>query len=993
LIFGELMNKEDLTKYYNKFKFGEDIYHRLMAHRVREILLVSSFYDAFIFEQDGRFSEQLFGEYSQLNLTAVPRITSVPTAEEALSEFRKQDFDMVITMLNVGSLSPFEMAREMKVERPDVPIFLLLNVQADAARIDKSKPEAAAIDDVFLWSGDSKVFLAMIKFVEDSLNVAQDTELGLVRVILLVEDSIFYYSRFLPLLCNEMMLQVQLLLSDELNDVQKNYRMRTRPKILMAHDYEHAIELCETYREYLLCVISDIRFSRGGEIDERAGIELVKYLKRAKFDLPLLLQSAGGDIADEAKALGTAYIDKNSPSLIQELSDFIHYNLGFGDFIFRDETGEVFGEAANLAEFEARLHDIPERSLIFHSRRNDFSTWLIARGEIQVAREIRPIKIADFADVEKVREFLISVFMSVREKRQHGKIVDFNKGNLDIGREVIRISEGSIGGKGRGIAFLNALLAAVEIENRYEGISVRIPRSAFIGTREFDDFIKNNHLRGRLLEERRCDEQIVSSFLAGEVSEQLRERLSIYLDHVRTPLAVRSSGLLEDSQAQPFAGIYKTYMLPNNSPDKQVRLNQLIEAVKLVFASLCLSEARSYADLMNYSIEEERMAVIIQEVAGKRHGDYFYPHISGVAQSYNYYPTSYTKQEDGVALLALGLGEWVVGGKNAFRFCPRYPKMEALSAEELIRGSQREFYALDMQRQTFDLSSGEQATLATLDLAEAERHGVLDRLASVWDYEDKRFRSGLNYRGLRVITFADILNYDSIPLASLLDEILDIGEHAFGVPVEIEFAVTLGESAQEMATLYLLQIRPLVSLDRDLKNFTGEIDKNEVFLFSEEAMGNGVIEGIRDIVIVDPMKFDRTKTLEIGEEVRKLNLRLRAEGREYILIGPGRWGSRDRFLGIPVKWAEIDMAKVIVEVGLEDFQVESSQGTHFFHNIVATGAGYFNIPFHAEKGYIDWEWLRAQAPAEISEYLIHIQRAEPFIVNMFGRSGNATIKR
>ncbi len=985
------MNKEDLNRYYTKFKFGEDIFHQLMQIKIRDILLVSSFYDAFIFEQDGRFSEQLFGEYHQLNLTSVPRITSVPTGKQALSMVRKRKFDMVITMLNIGEITPFEMARKIKANFPSMPVFLLLNVRADAAHIDKSSPEMAAIDDVFLWSGDSKVFLAMIKYVEDLLNVEHDTRVGLVRVILLVEDSIFYYSRFLPELCNEVMLQVQLLLSDELDDVQKNYRMRTRPKILMAHTYEDAIEICEKYRDYLLCVISDIRYSKGGRIDEQAGVDLAKYIEAANFDIPVLLQSSDESSAKIAKELNINYICKNSPSLIQELSDFIHWNLGFGDFIFRDEIGEEFGRASNLAEFEARLHEIPEKSLLYHSGRNDFSTWLIAHGEIQVARKVRPIKVSDFADVSKIRDFLIGVFMKVRDKRHRGKIVEFRERNLDLRQEIVRLSQGSIGGKGRGIAFLNALLAAMDLETRFPKLRVVIPRSAFIGTGEFDEFVRSNGLRAKMAGDRRSDERIKADFLAGKVSGKLRSRLSILLDHVRKPIAVRSSGLLEDSQAQPFAGIYQTYMLPNNHPDKAVRLEQLIDAIKLVFASTCLGEARAYIDLMNYSIEEEKMAVIIQEVAGKRHGDYFYPHISGVAQSFNYYPTSYTKQDDGVASLALGLGEWVVSGKRVFRFCPKYPKMDIIPLEEIMKNSQREFYALNMKAENFDLTLGEYVTYATLDISVAEEHGVLNHLVSVWDFSDRMFRDGLGYSGQRVLTFADIMKYDYIPLPDFLAEILDIGKLAFGVPIEIEFAVTLGESDGVDSVFHILQIRPLAVSGGENIEFDGEINKNSLLIYAEEAMGNGILDELRDIVYVDPDKFDKLKTIEILEEIKAINLQMRDEKRGYILIGPGRWGSRDRFLGIPVRWSNIDMARVIVEAGIEGFVVDSSQGTHFFHNLVATSAGYFNVPFGSKTNFIDWEWLASQHVDKRTNFLVHIRREKPFVVKMFGQAGVATI--
>ncbi len=987
------MDKNELFKYYNKFKFGEDIFHRLMPVKIREILLVSTFYDAFIFEQDGRFSEQIFGEYHRLNLTSAPRITSVPTGKEALEIIMQRDFDMVITMMHIGEVTPFELAKEIKQIRPTTPVLLLLNVQSDVARIDKSSPELQNIDDVFLWSGDSKVFLAMIKFIEDQLNVEHDTEVGLVRVILLVEDSIFYYSRFLPELYKEVMLQVQRLLSEELNDIQKNYRMRTRPKILMAHNYEDAVRICEKYSDYILSVITDIRYSRGGEDEDCAGLELARYLKKRGFDMPILVQSSQENIREEAEKLNVSFINKYSHNLLSELSDFIHHNLGFGDFVFRDGKGNDIAKASTMTQFESLLHEIPEHVLLFHAHRNDFSRWLIAHGEIQVARKIKPLKVADFGSSEEIRTFLIKVFQDVRNNRGRGRIVDFEKSNLDLESEITRLSQGSLGGKGRGIAFLNALLTTIEFEEKFPDIKVRIPRTAFIGTREYDEFIRDNDLQEKIIGREIDDEKVKECFVEGEISNELRARLMFYLKYVDDPIAVRSSGLLEDSLAQPFAGIYQTYMLPNIDPDSSVRLEHLENAIKLVFASTCLNEARGYIERINYRTEEEKMAVIIQAIAGRRHGDYYYPHISGVAQSYNYYPTSYVKNKDGVASIALGLGEWVVTGKNVYRFCPKYPRIDILPPEDIAKNSQTQFYAINMTSQDFDLMEGETATYSVLDLKTAENHGTLKHLASVWDAEDRRLRDGIEYPGQRVLNFADILKYDYIPLADILTELLEIGELAFGVPVEIEFAVDLRDEPEEKSTFYILQIRPLsVHADRILE-FPDEIDKSKLWLYTEQGMGNGVIDYLNDIILIDPDKFDKTKTMDMLEEIKSLNQKMVTEGREYILLGPGRWGSRDRLLGVPVKWADIAGAKVVVETGIEGYSVDASQGTHFFHNLVAMNAGYFTVPYKSGENFIDWEWLKKREIVERTEYFIHVRSEKQFVVTMYGQAGVATIKK
>ncbi len=993
------MEKKELYRYYNKFKYGEDIFHRLMPAKIREILLVSTFYDAFIFEQDGRFSEQVFGEYHQLNLTSVPRITSVPTGKEALDMLAERNFDMVITMMHIGEVTPFELAKQAKNRRPNMPVLLLLNVQSDTSLIDKTSPEMEFIDDVFLWSGDSKVFLAMIKFIEDMINVEHDTEVGLVRVILLVEDSIFYYSRFLPELYKEVMLQVQRLISEELNDVQKNYRMRTRPKILMAHTFEDAVEICEKYRDNLLCVITDIRYPKGGEIDERAGIELTRLLKDRGYDMPILMQSSQDQMSEEVAKLDVGFIRKYSPSLLQELSDFIHYNLGFGDFIFRDAEGNQFAKASTMHEFEAMLHEIPDEVLLYHSGRNDFSRWLIAHGEIEVAKGIKPLTIADFKDSEAIRSFLINLFQKVRNIRSRGKIVDFEKSNLNLDSEITRLSQGSLGGKGRGIAFLNALLTTMEFDTRFPDVRVKIPRTVFIGTQEYDRFIRDNCLLvsslGHNSDEgaKIQDEEVKRRFVEGDISEELRSKLVVYLEHIDEPIAVRSSGLLEDSLAQPFAGIYQTYMLPNNHTDPNVRLKNLETAIKLVFASTCLEDARGYTRRIHYRTEEEKMAVIIQTIAGQRHGDYYYPHISGVAQSYNYYPTSYVKNNDGVASIALGLGAWVVSGKNVFRFCPKYPKIDILPPEDIVQNSQRQFFAINMAKGDFDLMSGEEATYSILDLQTAEDQGALRYIASVWDVQDKRIRDGIDHPGPRILNFSNILKFDYIPLAQILTELLEIGELAFGVPVEIEFAVDISDNSNEKSIFYILQIRPLsVHSDRILTP-PEEIDHSKLWLFTEKGMGNGVIDYLRDIIFIDPDKFDKTRTIEMLEQIKLLNGKMNSENREYILIGPGRWGSRDRLLGVPVRWSDIDCAKVVVETGIEGYYVEPSQGTHFFHNLVAMNAGYFNVPYVSEMSFIDWEWLKSQEIIGKTEFFIHIRREKPFVVKMFGQAGIATVKK
>ncbi|NLN34437.1 MAG: hypothetical protein GX157_00300 [Candidatus Cloacimonetes bacterium] len=988
------MKMEELNYYYNKFKFGEDIFHQLMHKRVRDILLVSTFYDAFIFEQDGRLSEQIFGEYRALNLSTAPRITSVPTGEEALQKLKTHSYDLVITMMRIGEIGPFELARRIKEQNPDLMVLLLLNVASDYLIWENHVEERRYIDDVFLWNGDTKLFLAMVKSVEDSLNVEYDTAHGLVRVILLVEDSVHYYSLFLPSLYSVIMKQTQKLIEEEVSDINKHFRMRVRPKVLIAHNFEDAARLYEKYREYMLCVISDVRYKVNGELDAHAGFKLIRQIMEKSRDLPMILQSSETENRAMAHELGVHYLNKNSKHLFMDLREYMVYNLGFGNFIFRNPEGDILDEAANIAEFEDKILKIPVESLEFHSRFNHFSNWLIAHGEIQIAKKIRPIKIEDFASRDELRQFIYQVFRSVRIEKNRGKIINFDAVSLSEMNQIIRLTEGSLGGKGRGLAFLNALLCTMDYESKFENTAISLPSTAIIGTNEFDLFIEHNKIMEQI--QGKSDEEIDAVFMEGELSKILVKRLQIYLEHIDYPIAVRSSSLLEDSQAQPLAGVYRTYMLPNNHPDISHRLRQLTDAIKLVFASVFLCDARNFLDAMDYKAEEEKMAVIIQETVGSLQAEkYYYPHISGVAQSYNFYPTSYMEHADGMANIVLGLGKAVVEGKQNYRFCPKYPAIDILPPEEMMRNSQKEFYALDLGKVDFDLTQGDEITLAHLKLKEAEKHGSLRFLTSVWDYENYRLSDNLHDKGLTVLTFAGILKYDCFPLAKIVDELLEIGEIALGIPVEIEFAVNL-DSAKSNAgkpTFYILQIRPLSVSAEAYHIDAGKLNKSNLLMYTENGMGNGVIRDLKDVIYLDPQRFDKTRTLEMQSEIERFNDQMAQAGKHYILIGPGRWGSRDRFLGIPVRWPQINRAKVILETGLKDFMVEASQGTHFFHNLVAMNVGYFNIPYLSATDFVDINWLKAQQSKERGEFFVHLEFDDPLLIKMDGKTGLAVIEK
>ncbi len=987
------MFQKDLNYYYNKFKFGEDSFHNLMKNRVHEILLVSTFYDAFIFEQDGRLSEQIIGEYRQLNLSTAPRITSVPTGKQALNILEKRSFDLVITMMRIGNITPFELSKRIKEKHPDLPILLLLNIQADISLVKQNENKVKYIDDVFLWNGDTKLFLAMVKQAEDKRNVEYDTKNGFIRIVIIVEDSIIYYSMFLPLLYAEILQQTQLLISEELSEVNKRLRMRARPKVILVHNYEDAIKYLKKYKEYLVGIISDVSFLKKGKIDTKAGIKLINKIKMEDYDIPVILQSSEIENEKKAKELGVDFLHKQSKTLLHDLKKIIKRHLGYGDFIFRNRKEKEIGRARTIWEFENKLRTISEESLVYHAERNQFSGWLVAHGEILVAKKIRPIQIKEFRNTQELRKHLLETFRLVRQSRTRGKIINFEPSALNEVDHVIRLAEGSLGGKGRGLAFLNALLVTMEFEKHFPEIKISLPSTTIIGTSEFDIFIAKNNIGEWIIT--KSDKEIQKIFIDGELSPEIIKKLKIYIKKIDFPIAVRSSGLLEDSQSQPFAGVYNTFMLPNNHPDKKVRLRQLMDAIKLVFSSVFLKCARSYIESINYKPEEEKMAIIIQKMVGNNFCGNFYPHISGIGESYNFYPTSELEICDGVALLAMGLGKSVVEGEQNYRFCPKYPKIETIPQEEMIRYSQKYFYAINMDCKDFNLLEGDECTFNRMRIKEAEKHGSLKHLVSVWDYQNNRMVDGLSAKGMKIVTFADILKYNYFPLAKIIEQILKIGEKAMGVPVEIEFAVNLTKDVENniYPTFYVLQIRPLTINMQEVTINPDSINKDSLLLYTENGLGNGIIKNIYDIIFIDPDKFDKTKTVSMREEISYLNEKMKNEDRDYVLIGPGRWGSRDRFLGIPVKWADIYKAKIIVETSFDDFIVDASQGTHFFHNLVAMNIGYFHIPYHSETDFISWDWLKKRNIVEKTNYFIHVKMEHPMVVKMDGRKGVGIISK
>ncbi len=983
IIYSFIMDLKELNEYYNKFKFGEDNFHNLMQYRVKDILLISTFYDAYIFEHDARLSEQIVGEYHQLNLTTVPRITSVPNGEEALKALETGRFDLMITTMRPGETSPFDLSREVKRLYPGLPILLLLTVKSDIQLLQNRGTDLGGIANVFLWNGDSKMFLAMIKYVEDAKNAPYDTENGLVRVILLVEDSINFHSLYLPLLYTEVMEQAQRLITEEMNDNNKYYRMRTRPKVLLARTYEEALSLYEKYREYLLCVISDVQYRKGKELDPQAGIKLLTLLKEKDAHLPMILQSSVKENLEQARLLGVDFFHKKSSQLLGDLRKFILGRLGFGDFVFRTPGGTEIARAEKPLDFERILPTIPEESLLYHAKRLEFSSWLIAHGEFQIARNLRVVMPEDFSTLEELRKHLIEVFRTARIEHNRGRLLAFDPTNLNQEEIIIRLGRGSLGGKGRGLAFLNALLVTTELEKRFADLRIRIPITCIIGTSEFDFFLRSNNLYEiRNIED---DKLIKESFLKSRFPDRMKAQLRQLLEKASYPLAVRSSGLLEDSQSQPFAGVYQTYMIPNSQDSLEARLEELCSAIALVYASVFLMDTRRYIEGLNYIIEEEKMAVIIQEVVGRRHGDLFYPHFSGVAQSYNYYPIGNMEPNEGFAIAAMGLGKYVVEGEKAYRFSPKYPGVEIKSSKDQFKDSQVEFFAVDLKNKNVNLLEGEEAALKRLDLYDAEMHGTLKHCASVYDDANDRIEPGIDKPGPRIVNFANILRFKYIPLAETIEMILNIVKEAFGSPVEIEYAIDLNKDENGKASFYLLQIKPLLGEAQDFNIEMDEFNKDDILLYTEKGMGNGIIKGIKDIVFVDKEKFNKTKTVEMTDEIERINNKLQDQNKQYVLIGPGRWGTRDRFIGIPVTWPQISNAKIIVETSLQGFPLDGSMGSHFFHNVTSMNVGYFTVHYDRSDSYIRWDILDKLEVVEELKYIKHVRFKDPLTIRMDGK--------
>ncbi len=974
----------DEIKFDYKPKY--QIFHELMIKRINNVLLVSSYYDNFILEEDGRLSDQIFEEFHNLNLRTLPVITRVATASEALNLLKEQTFDLVITMRRLGDIDVFSFGSQVK-EIQKIPVVLLLNNPADVPYLpDVSSGEG--IDKIFLWNGDSTVFVAIIKHLEDKMNVERDTRVGLVRVIIVIEDSIRYYSIFLTNMYSEIMKQTHRLISEGVNDYYHLLQMRTRPKILLASNFEDALRYYDDYKQYVIGVITDARFPREGILDESAGLTFIKIIKKDNPTLPIALQSSNEKNRIRAESLGVFFINKFSRKLLKTIRSYMLNYLGFGDFKFRLSDGTEVSRAKNILELERAIATVPEESLIYHGSNDHFSGWLMNRGEFDIAQRIKPRKVSEFSKPEELRKFLLSAVNSILTEKTGGVINDFSRESFHPSIRFTRLRPGSLGGKGRGIAFLQFLLNSFLLSDELsETISIRIPKTFVIGTDEFDHFMDDNEELYDVALSDASDVDIKKSFLKAKLDVKLVKDLRFILRTLLGPLSVRSSSLLEDSQFQPFAGVFETYMLPNNQ-DLKTRVKLLCNAIKLVFASSFLKQAKSYAESTGQSVDESKMAIVIQQVVGRiRPNNLSYPCFSGVATSYNYYPIGdYMLPEDRIVFLAAGLGKTIVDGGLTYRFSPKYPEISFYSTQDqMFENSQKQFFAIDLDSKSTSFERGEDSFLVNSSIFDLDPE-TLQNIADTFDHNDQAIKPGYRGDGAPVIAFSNQLKYGGVPFAKLFTKILQLGEQTMGSSVEIEFAGNFQQVRGKKTTFYLLQIRPYTQYEVILDEEKEGVPENQILIKSCLASGNRIISDIHDIVYVKPEAFDKLKTLKMVSEIGEINKRLKRKGTPYILIGFGRWGTFDSSLGIPVKWHHISGVQVIIEAGLKDFQVEHSQGSHFFQNITTANIGYLFINYKSKEDTIDWQWLLEQeSVVEDMVYFRHVRVQNPFYVRIDGR--------
>lgn len=985
-----------MFKNIKQLYFKDTSFADLMKHRIYNILLYASKYDSFMLEEDGRIDEQIFNEYTALNLRYPPRFTLVSNEKDANDRLRERDYELIISMPSGDSINPFEWAKEVKTHYPNIPIVVLTPFSKSVSKRIANE-DLSAIDYVFSWLGNPDILLAITKMLEDKMNVEEDVKSVGVQVILFVEDSIHFYSSILPHLYKCVFKQSLSFMTEALNEHEQMLRMRGRPKILFARTYEEAMSIYKKYKDNMLGVISDVSFQRDGIKDKEAGIALCAEIRKYDKFIPLIIQSSDNSNREAADSVKAAFLSKNSSTLLTELRERINNNFGFSDFIFKNpNTWEVEAKVRNLRDLQDVVFKLSDECLLYHVTRNNVSRWLYSRAMFPLAEFIKVTNIYDpgIEDLNKLRQVIFGAIVKYRQIKNRGVVAVFERDRFDQYSNFARIGDGSMGGKGRGLAFIDSMIKRNEQLQQHENAQIAIPKTVVICTDIFTEFMETNNLYPIALSDM-SDEDILQHFLHARLPKKLIADLYAFLGVISTPVAVRSSSLLEDSHYQPFAGIYSTYMVPYNHESRTQTLSLLTEAIKAVYASVYYQQSKLYMTATKNVIDEEKMAIVLQETCGNAYGNRFYPSFSGVAKSLNYYPIGSEKPEDGIANIAMGLGKYIVDGGVSLRFSPAYPHniLQTSSLEYALRETQTYFNALDLNNIHFVPQVDDGFNLLKINVQDALKDGTLKYLASTYNVQEEMIYDSLYEGGRKIITFANILQHNVFPLADILKEVLKISHNEMGRPIEIEFAVNLDYSENKQHTFYFLQIRPIVDSNENISENIGNILTEDTVISSNNVLGHGIINDVFDIIYIRPEAFNASKNQLIMYEIEKLNKKMIQEGRHYILVGPGRWGSSDPWLGIPVKWPHISNAMVIVESGLSSYRIDPSQGTHFFQNLTSFGVAYFTINPFQNDGTYDLEFLNQQEAVFENNYLRHIQFNNPLIVKVDGRKNIGVVMK
>jgi CheY-like chemotaxis protein len=975
-----------------KYDFTDTSFDLLMQKRIHRVLIICSNYDNYMLEEDGRIDEQIFNEYASLNLRYPPTFVQTDNAEDAFRILQEGNVDLVISMLSLKGTDVFGLAKRIKSKYEHIPIVVLTYFSREVSMRLEGE-DLSAIDYVFCWLGEASLILAIIKLIEDKMNADYDIENIGVQAIILVENSIRYISSYLPNIYKIVLLQSLDFQREALNEHQRMLKMRGRPKILLANNYNDALLLYRKYKYNVLGVISDIAYKRDGISDESAGIELCKAVMADDDKVPFLIQSSSLKHKQAAEELGAGFIYKYSKSLSLELRNFIIQNLAFGPFVFRNpDTLEPIAIATDLQSLQQKLLTIPDNTLAYHASRNHFSKWLNARALFPVAQMFKYLNREDFESMDDMRRFLYVAISSFRLGKGRGVIAKFDKTSFDEYQIFSRIGEGSIGGKARGLAFINRIIKNNKLFNKFPDVLITIPRTVVLSTDIFDEFMDQNNLYSIAMSDL-SDDEILNRFINAELPGHVYQDFYAFLAVSRNyPVAVRSSSKLEDSHYQPFAGIYSTYMIPRH-PDNKQMVKLLSDAIKEVYASVYYKASKAYMTATANVIDEEKMGIILQEVCGTRHGDIYYPTLSGVARSINYYPIGSEKAEDGIVNIAFGLGKLIVEGGLSLRFSPRYPRkiLQLSSPEAALRDTQKEFCALDLNVESFVPSTDDGVNIMRIDIKDINNEAALKNVASTYDRNNNMLRDGINHSGKRIITFANILQHKTFPLADILTTLLEIGHREMNNPVEIEFAANLETPPGSPKIFNFLQIRPIVHTEETQNINLEHISKTDTIIYSESALGNGIFKGIHDLVYIKPDSFNAAYNKSVAVEIEKINILFVKQAKGYVLIGPGRWGSTDPWLGIPVKWPQISAARIIIESGLKNYRIDPSQGTHFFQNLTSFRVGYFTINPYINEGYYDVEYLNGLDVVYEDKFIRHVRFMEPLEIMIDGKKHKGVI--